>query len=194
VGCCEHSDEPLGSIKCGGFLDRLRNCWLQQACALCRRSVTLFIVNTLVFYRPTFVKGPCMVLVWILLAKCTVPLVSDHCTWYWTTLRVTADWTARGQLHIREVPSSGPVRETDFLEVFWLSPRINASVHVRNAHMYCTSRFALTSVSGHRTAVLGDKTVRAWSWPLSLPSSEVRKDWSRTSTGPYACRHTAVHY
>jgi len=70
---CEHGDEPLGSKNCGGFLDQLRNCWLQQTCAPCRQSVTPFIVYIFLFYRPTFVSVPCMVLVLILLSKCTVP-------------------------------------------------------------------------------------------------------------------------
>jgi hypothetical protein len=28
VGCCEHGNEPLGSIKGGEFLDYLSNCQL----------------------------------------------------------------------------------------------------------------------------------------------------------------------
>jgi hypothetical protein len=28
AGCCECGNERLGSIKCGEFLDWLRNCWL----------------------------------------------------------------------------------------------------------------------------------------------------------------------
>ena len=28
VGCCEHGNEPPGSMKRGKFLDQLRNCWL----------------------------------------------------------------------------------------------------------------------------------------------------------------------
>jgi len=34
------------------------------------------------------------------------------------TLRETVDWSARALLHMREVPSSGLVPKTDFLEVF----------------------------------------------------------------------------
>jgi hypothetical protein len=26
AGCCEHGNEPLGSIKYGEFFDKLRNC------------------------------------------------------------------------------------------------------------------------------------------------------------------------
>jgi hypothetical protein len=28
VGCCEHGDEPPGSVKGGKFLDKLNDCWL----------------------------------------------------------------------------------------------------------------------------------------------------------------------
>jgi len=28
AGSCECSDETLGSIKCGEFLDQLRTCWI----------------------------------------------------------------------------------------------------------------------------------------------------------------------
>jgi hypothetical protein len=34
VGCCEHGNEPLGSVKCGEFVHKLRNCQLfKKDCA-----------------------------------------------------------------------------------------------------------------------------------------------------------------
>jgi len=35
VGCCEHGDEHSGSIKCGEFVDWLRDCQLSKTdCAI----------------------------------------------------------------------------------------------------------------------------------------------------------------
>jgi len=88
-------------------------------CSVQALSYTSHCEYTRPFYRPSFVSVPFMVLVWKLPVKYTVPWVkSDHCTWYWTTVHVRGDWSARVLLHIREVLSSGLVPETDFLEVF----------------------------------------------------------------------------
>ena len=115
MGCCEHGDEPLGSIICGGFLDRLRNCWLQLTCALCRRCYTIHCEYTRILQAhicKCALYGACLNITYQVHRTMSQfrPLFFDtgpQCVW-----RLT------GQLHIREVPSSGLVRKTDFLEVF----------------------------------------------------------------------------
>ena len=34
VGCCEHVNEPLGSVKCGEFVGKMKNCQLFKDSAL----------------------------------------------------------------------------------------------------------------------------------------------------------------
>jgi hypothetical protein len=50
AGCCEHGNEPSGSIKCGEFLDQMRDRqllekdsapWYYLACELASESVSV---------------------------------------------------------------------------------------------------------------------------------------------------------
>ena len=46
MGCCERSDGTPGSIKCGEFLDYLKNCYfLKKGSAVCSSYIYIYMLG-----------------------------------------------------------------------------------------------------------------------------------------------------
>jgi hypothetical protein len=61
ASCCEHGNEPSGSIKGGDFLDQLSDCFMELASSLV--SITEVMQSGLI-YGSTIMKQRCYITVW----------------------------------------------------------------------------------------------------------------------------------